>query len=334
MSDLVDRIEAHAATLPRAERRVAEVVLGDPGIAAFATVAELGRRAGTSGATVVRLAERLGYAGWVGLQAEARAGLDQQLRPATERIREDVRGDVLMQTATREADNVHRTLAAVDRRAFDDAVAHLADRSRTVHVLAGDAEGGIGGFLTDALDLLRPDVRRVGGSAPTVARALAHIGRGDVLVAVDLRRYERWVLDAAVLANARGVVIIAITDSVLSPLAQQASVTFAVTAEGAGPFDSHVGTLALVNALASGVARKLRRTAAPRLAAPLPSSPSTSPSWPVRHTAAQRHPYLSAESVSPCNRIPVVRGHRSSALGPLSSPGWWRRPESRRPVPA
>jgi DNA-binding MurR/RpiR family transcriptional regulator len=265
MTDLVDRIEEHGAALPRAERRVAEVVLADPGAAAFSTVAELGRRAGTSGATVVRLAERLGYEGWVGLQAEARAGLDQQLRPATERIREATKGDVLTQTAVREADNVHRTLAAVDRAAFEEAVGHLADSKRSIHVLAGDAEAGIGAFLTDALDLLRPGVRPVLGSAPTVARQLAHVRPGDVVVAVDLRRYERWLLDASAQATASGAVVIAVTDSVLSPLAGLASVSFVVAAEGAGPFDSHVGTLALVNALASGVARRLRRPAAARL---------------------------------------------------------------------
>ncbi len=265
MSDLIQRIEAHAQLLPPAERRVAEVVVADPGVAAFSTVAELGRGAGTSGATVVRLAERLGYSGWVALQAEARGALDRQLRPATERIRERAPGDVLERTATREADNVLRTLAAVDRQAFDQAVTHLADTARRVHVLAGDAETGIGSFLADGLDLLRGDVRRVTGSPTAVARHLAHAARGDVVVAIDLRRYERWLLDAAALAATAGVVVVAITDSVLSPLAQQASVTFVVTAGGAGPFDSHVGTLALVNALVSGVARTRRRPAAQRL---------------------------------------------------------------------
>ncbi len=265
MSDLVQRIEVHAAALPPAERRVAELVAADPGLAAFATVADLGRRAGTSGATVVRLADRLGYDGWVGLQAAARAGLDQQLRPATERIREVGRGDVLEQTAAREADNVHRTLAGIDRGAFDEAVGRLADPKRSVLVLAGDAEAGIGLFLADALDLLRPGVRRVSGSPTEVGRRLAHVGRGDVVVAIDLRRYERWVLDAAALAADAGATVIAVTDSVLSPLAQHATASFVVAAEGAGPFDSHVGTLALVNALASGVARHLRRPAARRL---------------------------------------------------------------------
>ncbi|MEQ1788159.1 MAG: MurR/RpiR family transcriptional regulator [Acidimicrobiales bacterium] len=265
MPDLATRITTHADALPPAERRVAEVVLADPALAAFATVAELGREARTSGATVVRLADRLGYDGWVGLQAEVRASIDQHLRPATQRIREHDGRDVLAATARREADNVHRTLDAVDRVAFERAVAVVADRRRTVRILAGSAQDGIGSLLADDLDLLRPGVVRVEGSPVRVASRLAPTQPGDVLVAVDLRRYERWVLEAAaVTVRAEGVVV-ALTDSSLSPLARHAEVAFVVTAEGAGPFDSHVGTLALANALVTGVAARLRKSATERL---------------------------------------------------------------------
>jgi DNA-binding MurR/RpiR family transcriptional regulator len=265
MPDLASRITAQADVLPPAERRVAELVLADPSLAAFGTVAELGRRADTSGATVVRLASRLGYDGWVGLQSEVRAGLDQHLRPATERIRQPDLGDVLARTAAREADNVHRTLDAVDRAAFDRALALLADRRRTVRVVAGSAQDGIGRVLSDDLDLLRAGVVRVSGSPVAVASRMAHTAPGDVLVAIDLRRYERWVLDGARAAAAAGADVVALTDSRLSPLAGPATLAFVVAAEGAGPFDSHVGTLALVNALVTGVATRLRRSATDRL---------------------------------------------------------------------
>jgi len=264
MQDLVTRIEEQAGSLTRAERRVAEAVLAEPGLLAFATVAELGQRAGTSGATVVRFADRLGYAGWAGLQATARASIDQ-LRPASVRIREAGVDDVLGATAEREADNVLRTLDAVDRAAFERAVRLLSDRQRSVLVLAGAAEDGIGTALHDALDLLRPGTERISGSPVAVASRLAHVDRGDVLVAIDLRRYERWVVEAALHATDAGGVVVALTDSPLSPLAALAEVTFTITAEGAGPFDSHVGTLALANALVTGVAERLRRPATDRI---------------------------------------------------------------------
>ena len=62
-----------------------------------------------------------------------------------------------------------------------------------------------------------------------------------------------------------GVWSVSIADSVLSPLAACAQRTFVVTAAGAGPFDSHVGTLALFNVLAAGTAVKLREVATDRL---------------------------------------------------------------------
>ena len=265
MSDLATRIEQRAGSLPPAERRVAEVVLADPSVAAFATVAELGRRARTSGATVVRLADRLGYDGWIGLQGAVRAEVDQQLRPAAVRIRERATDDVLSATAAREADNVHRTFDGVDRGQFDEAVSLLADRARRIRVLAGSAQAGIGALFGDALDLLRTDVEVVSGSPVSVTRALAHTREGDVLAAIDLRRYERWVLDAVATTVESGGVVIALTDSRLSPLATRATIAFVVAAEGAGPFDSHVGTLALANALVTGVAERLRRPATDRL---------------------------------------------------------------------
>ena len=62
-----------------------------------------------------------------------------------------------------------------------------------------------------------------------------------------------------------GALIVAMTDSRLSPLAALASASFVVAAESAGPFDSHVGTLALVNALVAGIADGLQTIATERL---------------------------------------------------------------------
>jgi len=63
------QIDAHLRQLTPAERRVAAVVADDPEAVAFGTVADVARRAGTSGATVVRLAAKLGFDGFVELQA-------------------------------------------------------------------------------------------------------------------------------------------------------------------------------------------------------------------------------------------------------------------------
>jgi DNA-binding MurR/RpiR family transcriptional regulator len=265
MSEVATRIEQHRALLSPTERQVAEVVLRDPEAVAFGTVARVAGAAGTSGASVVRLATRLGYPGFSGLQAAVQSAIGQQLRPAAERIRGERGSDVVSRTLRAEVGNVHRTLAAVDADAFDLAVGLLADRDRRVLVVAGDAEAGIGAMLVAGLDLVRDGVAQVGGSDATVARQMAAVDGATVVVGIDVRRYERWVVDAVGRAVAAGATAVAVTDSLLSPLAAPATVTFTVAAEGAGVFDSHVGTLALANALVTGTAGRLRRTAARRL---------------------------------------------------------------------
>ena len=113
--------------------------------------------------------------------------------------------------------------------------------------------------------MLRAGVVLVGGSEVRVARLLADVGPSDVVVVIDLARYDRAVLDAAGRAAGRGAALVALTDSALSPLASIAAVSFTASVTGAGPFDSHVGLLALANALLAGVAARLRRSATDRL---------------------------------------------------------------------
>ena len=86
--EVAERIGRANTTLTPAERRVAEVVLDRPQLVAFGTVADLAEAAASGAATVVRLAGKLGYDGFTGLQASVQHALAGQLRPAAERIRE------------------------------------------------------------------------------------------------------------------------------------------------------------------------------------------------------------------------------------------------------
>jgi DNA-binding MurR/RpiR family transcriptional regulator len=258
-------IDAARGALTPAERRAAEVVLTSPELVAFGTVADLAARANTSGATVVRLAVKLGFDGFTDLQNAVQAELGQRLRPAAERIRDALPGDVLGRVRAVELDNVAGTLEGASPLAFEQAVNALADESRPVHVVAGEASRGIGLIFADELSMLRTGVSIWFGADVRLARHVAGVRPGDVVVAIDHRRYERWVLDTTRMACERGARVIALCDSALSPLADLAWCTFVVRAEAAGPFDSHVGSLALANALLAGAAACRRAPATDRL---------------------------------------------------------------------
>ena len=252
------RIRAASAKLTPAQRRIAEAVSADPQLVAFGTVADVAKQASASGASVVRLASRLGYDGFVGLQDAARTELSDRLRPAAARIRDLPPGDVVARALATSSAAVEATLAGLDRSAFDDAVSLLADVDRRVAVIAGDAGAGIAGHAGDELRMLRAGVEVISGTPVAVGVSIARLDSGDVVLALDLRRYDRWLLDAVDHAVGEGAELIAVTDGGGSPLARRCRSLLVVEGEGIGPFDNYVGALALLAALVAGVAEALQ----------------------------------------------------------------------------
>jgi DNA-binding MurR/RpiR family transcriptional regulator len=262
---ITDRIRRRGGDLTPAERRVAEAILSAPNDVAFGTVSDLAQTAGAGAATVVRLATKLGFEGYSELQASVRDELTSRLRPAAERIREQVGDRALDQYRDIEIANIRSTLDGLDGEAVDDLVGRLADLEHPIAVISGDASTGVAVQFTADLGLLRPGVEMLMGNDIAIQRQIALLSADTTVIALDVRRYDRWLVDAVRLMHARGCWIAAITDSPLSPLALDAERSFIVHADADGPFDSHVGTLALLNAVVAATAGRLTLSATERL---------------------------------------------------------------------
>jgi len=263
--EVTDRITNAGPQLTAAERRVAQVVLERPQLVAFGTVADLATQANAGAATVVRLAGKLGFDGFSALQSSVQNDLSQQLRPAVERIRELADHQPLERHQAIATSNVMSTLDAVSRSDMEKVIALLSDIDRPVLVLAGDAERGVALQFVHDLNALRPGVTIVSGTDVAVRRQLATSAPTSTLVVIDLRRYERWLLDGLAMSERVGHTIVALSDGPLSPLAMGADYSFMLAAQSVSPFDSHVGTLALLELLVAAVAEQLRESAGPRL---------------------------------------------------------------------
>jgi DNA-binding MurR/RpiR family transcriptional regulator len=267
--DLERRLGEQASALTPSERRIDETILANPQLVAFGTVADVAEAARVGTATVVRFAVKLGFDGYSQLQASVQGDVSGQLRPAVERIRDQRVGDdtLAARHAEIEAANVRTTLDAVRTGDGRSVVHRLADDAADVLVLSGVASRGVALQFVGDLEQLRPGVQLLDGNQIDVVRKLALTDPGATLVVLDLRRYERWLVDALSLARDRGAWTVALTDSVLSPLASVAEQSFVVSAASTGPFDSHVGTLVLLNLFVVEVAAARREHAAERLEA-------------------------------------------------------------------
>jgi DNA-binding MurR/RpiR family transcriptional regulator len=264
--EVAERIRASGRQLTAAERRVAAAILAAPQAVGFGTVAELAVTADVGAASVVRLATKLGFDGYTELQACIQRDLTDQLRPAAERIQEAGEGP-RSGHATTEADNVRATVEGATDEAVGAVVGRLADLDKPVTVLTGEASIGVAQQFVSQLHQLRADVSLLAGSDVAIRRELAVMSVATTMLVIDLRRYERWVLDAHQVAHGRGIWSAGLTDSMLSPIAALANEHFLISGGSVGPFDSHVGTLALLNLFAANTATALRGSASTRLAA-------------------------------------------------------------------
>lgn len=254
-----ERLRRIGGSLTPAEHRAADLLAHRPSAVGFGTVAEVASAAGCGVATVARLAAKLGYSGFSELQREVRRDLSRQLRPAAERIRERPGGQgagagLLRDHLELELDNLRATLDAIDESRLARVVSLLADPERTVALVGGDATGGAVRDAADALASLRDAVVVLEGSPVAAQRRLALVDSPSVVVVCDVRRYDAWVLDIADQARADGHLVIAVTDSDLSPLAHGAAEVLVVGAAGVGPFDSATAMVSLLHLLVAGVA--------------------------------------------------------------------------------
>ncbi len=249
MATLVERLLA--VELTGAERRVGDLIARDLRTVAFGTVAEIALAANTGGATVMRLATKLGFDGFRALQDASRDELTRTSRPAAVRARLDLAGsDPIERALDVEMANVQRSLTALTPSLLRSTV-DLLLKARRVGVVSSDATLGVATDFTSQLSMVRAEVDLAVGSTAAMTRRSAWLGAKDVLVAFDIARYEVAVTAVVEHARAQNVPVIAITDSPIADIAAYAVHVLIAHTEGPGPFDSLVGMLAITNVLAA-----------------------------------------------------------------------------------
>lgn len=253
-----------------AERKVARVLLASYPSAGFETVAKLAARAGVSGPTVLRFANRLGYRGYAEFQQALRDDLDQRsaspLAIHDRGPRDDAaHGTLLERAAAVTGTTVQRTFDELAEHDVLEAVRLLAGDRGRVRLAGGRFSGLLARFLAQHLQLLRPGVEMLPDEPSARASAVADLGRGDVLVLFDYRRYEDATSALARLAHERRVPVVLFTDAWLSPIASDAEVVLQSETGSLSPFDAMTPVLAVIETVVAGCLESLGEAATERM---------------------------------------------------------------------
>jgi DNA-binding MurR/RpiR family transcriptional regulator len=269
---MAEAIRRGMAECSPAERKVARVLLSSYPSAGFETVAKLAARAGVSGPTVLRFANRLGYRGFPDFQQALRDDLDERSASPIElydrRQGAQAAGDEssgLARAASIMRDTLDRTFAALAPGEFERAVEMLCTPRSRVLVGGGRFSGLLARFLAQHLQLLRPGVVTLPEHDAGRAEAVAGLRRGDVVVLFDYRRYEEPTRRLAAAAKDRRASVVLFTDAWLSPIASDADVVLPSETGSPSAFDAMTPVLALIESVIAECSERLGDAASARM---------------------------------------------------------------------
>jgi DNA-binding MurR/RpiR family transcriptional regulator len=262
--DVLIRIRAAWPTFTPSEQRVARLAIADPAGSSAQTVTELATTAGTSQASVVRFAKRLGYTGYpeLRLALAAAAAAEFATRPETVpgtdiSARDDI-ATVIAKVGHLEATAVRDTASQLDPAQLKAAADAVVGAGR-IDVY------GVGASAVVAQDL-QMKLHRIGRIAQAwsdyhlALASAALLNRRDVAIAISHTGMTREPVGALKEARARGATTVAITNFPDSPLAATAQIVLTTaareTALRSGALASRIAALTVVDCLFEAVAQR------------------------------------------------------------------------------
>lgn len=256
-SSVEEQMRVALPDLTRAERQLATHILKNYPVAALGSITALAKASEVSTPTVVRLCQKLGYKGYPDYQSALRGEVEAMLVSPLAKHDRWAGGapdtHILNRFADAVVGNLQATLGQIDHAEFDAAAALLADAGRAVYVIGGRITHAQADYFVTLMKVIRREVMLLSGLSNTWPPALLDMKAGDVLVVLDIRRYENSVLQLVELAVEQGAEVVLITDRWVSPAAQHARHTLSAHIEAPSAWDSMVSITVLVETLLAAV---------------------------------------------------------------------------------
>lgn len=272
--ELIKLIHDRYDDMSKSYQKIALFLTQNPNDVAVLSVNSIGQKCGIHASSFVRYAQSLGYRGFKELQAvflrrlsTAAPGFDARVRALEAELGGAKEGDLgfLADLVARDVASLQDLLANMNA-ADIAAAADLMERSDTIYLIGQLRSVPVVELLRYVLTMLGKRTVLLdpgGGLATHMAKASRP---NDLLFLVSFRFYATEVVNVAEETAARGVPIVAITDSTLSPYAKLAQVLFAVPEHEYTFSRSLAAPMCLAQALCVALASRLQKTGeAPRI---------------------------------------------------------------------
>ena len=248
--ELFDRIAKRRPTMSKGHAKIADYIQEHYDKTAFMTALKFSEKVGLSESTIVRFAVGLGYEGYPELQ-DALQDLVRNKLTTVQRMEIAIDMDktaLLHSVLKADINNIRMTVDSIDTAAFNQAAEKICNAKR-LYIMGLRSAAPMAQFLGYYLNFILDNVHIVTSGINDILEQLVHITPGDVLLGVSFPRYSQRTLDGLRFAKHKGADIIALTDSLQSPLAEYANHLLVAKSDIASFVDSLVAPFSVINAL-------------------------------------------------------------------------------------
>ena len=257
--DIIQALQEMAPTFSKGQSAIAKYITECYDKAAFMTASKLGKTVGVSESTVVRFAVELGYDGYPSMQKAMREMVlnrltsVQRIEVANNRFADH---DVVSTVLQSDMEKLRQTEELIDRDDFSAAVNAILN-SKRIYILGIRSTAPLANFLGYYLNYMFRNVHIVTASGTTeLYEKIVGVNADDVLIAFSFPRYSSTTIRGARYCRSAGATVIGLTDSMLSPLAQNSDHVLLAKSDMVSLVDSLVAPLSVINALIVALASK------------------------------------------------------------------------------
>lgn len=255
-SNLFIRIDKNKDKFSKSQKRICLYIEENYDKAGYMTASKIAEIVGTSESTVVRFATELGYDGFPELQKAiqeaARDNLSSigRIEVTTSRIKDK---DVIETVLNQDIEKIKRTINECSRDDFNKSVSSIIS-AKKIYVFGVKSSSYIASFFANYLNLIFGNVTLLDTTSKTENyEKLFRITKDDVLISISFPRYSTMAVEVMDYAKEVGAKVIAITDSMSSPLCFSSDYVLIAKSDFASVVDTLVAPLSLVNAILAAI---------------------------------------------------------------------------------
>lgn len=246
--------------MSKGHKKIAQYVLDNYDEAAFLTAARLGSAIGVSESTVVRFATALGFEGYPEYQkalGKCIKGKLSRMDQIDAHYSNKSQSDIVTSVLGSDIEKIRDAINNINPVAFDIAVDAIIEAD-TVYIMGLRSNAPLAIFLQFYLSMVRKNVVLVNSTSTTETfEQMLRINEKDCFIGISFPRYSMRTLKAMEFANDRNAKVIAITDSIHSPMNLYASCQLLARSDMVSIVDSLVAPLSVINALIVAICLKM-----------------------------------------------------------------------------